>query len=182
MYHGLELDLFVGEFEKYHSMNGQSGIRVFIYGHYSVFSDTEGFDIAPGTATNIGLKFVKSTSLKEPYSSCQVDESAIATREVLRFRNNNIIYRQIDCLDLCYQEILIENCDCVDSFVNYFIDIFNKKNKSLSKFCRSSRESKSCLDDVIEQSESVCFDKCPLECSKMYYRTTMDFSNVSIIL
>lgn len=181
MYHGLNVDLFIGGSEDYYSMTDQSGVRVFIYNNNTVYSDTEGFDIAPGTATSIGLKSVKVTSLKKPYSLCEIDDSVELIGEPLRFKNNNLSYRQIDCLDLCYQERLIKKCDCVDSYVNYFIDIFDSSNTELKKFCRSDSVSAACLTAFIERSEGVCLDKCPLECSTNYFKTTISFSHVSKI-
>ena len=71
--HGLRITLDVGKRSDYDSISPSIGIRVFIYNHSTLYSDSEGFDVSIAKETNIVLTKHVSKSIREPYSDCVID-------------------------------------------------------------------------------------------------------------
>ena len=98
--------------------------QVFIYNHSTIYADTDAFDVAVHTDTNIRMSKSFLHKLGEPYSSCvhSLDDASNAFQRT--FSEHNLTYRHSDCLNLCYQLLLRERCACVDC-KRHFYDLLD---------------------------------------------------------
>ena len=61
---GLQLELFVGKQEYYESFSTNVGAQLFIYNQSTVYSETEGIEVAAGFETSIAVtKKISETPL-----------------------------------------------------------------------------------------------------------------------
>ena len=134
---GLQLELLVGKPSYYDSFSDSIGAKIFIGNHSTLLSDSDAVDVAAGTDTNILLskKFIER--LNSPYSECLVDHSEGDDPGTFHslFERFNLTYRQIDCMSLCYQSLIIETCMCVD----YDVMFVNLMNLKVRKACGSGK-------------------------------------------
>ena len=164
-------------------MSKSTGVKLFSNNSSNLHSESGAIDVAAGTETSFALSKFYTSSLIEPYSSCQVDSNTPLAGEVLRFKENLLIYRQTDCLDVCYQEKLYSNCRCIDIHVGYSMHAFVIKpffQGSLPNFCQQTDEGSECLENFLETDYlTECSNKCPLECETAEFTYTVSFADVS---
>ena len=93
-------------------------------------------------------------------------------------RSANLTYRQVDCLDTCYQNALITECKCIDSSVNYFGEILYP-NCKLSEFCIMKETTTECLLAFQKRggSQTECRSECPLECEREIFSFETSFAD-----
>ena len=160
---GLSLFLYLPAGENPKSYAYDEGFKMFIH------NSTE----KPYFAGGIGLGLSKSHDIiierefvnnyPYPYSSCLSLEAFDST--YFRFiKNLNGVYRQQDCLELCYQQQIAQKCNC---YSLYYINMFDVAP------CLTNDE----IDCANEQYEAFkwsdnkkeCFELCPKECSSINY-------------
>ena len=183
---GLQLELMVGKPDYYESFASSSGVRVFIYNHGTLYSDSNGFDVAVGTETNIALTKTNSKKLKFPFSECQIDAqtdpASINSVYYDMFAANNLSYMFSNCLEVCYQNTLLEKCQCVDPDLGYF----NLSGAAINKFCSFDNGSVEldCINELTDEEaldgrlslEEKCKLECPIECDQVSYSFSSSFS------
>ncbi len=84
----------------------------------------------------------------------------------------NQTYRQIDCFDLCFQELLIKTCKCYTNTLNKL----NGTNPCLDYFqlnCFMETWSTFVSNNYISTN---CIQYCPLECYSINYEIKTTFS------
>jgi len=126
--------LFIGKHDLYQSMVGTHSAKVFIYNHSNYYSESEAIDISGGFETNIALTKKISETYPKPYSACEIKDNIKLTSSANYqifdlFANTSYSYRSSDCYIVCYQELFLDSCKCID----YETIFFNLKNILIPK-------------------------------------------------
>jgi hypothetical protein len=172
---GFKLQLFIGNPNNIPEFVEKSGYRVIIHNQTYTLSFNEGFEISTGVETNLAINRIYETLKPKPYSEC-IHLDTIDSFDSYLYRviySSNQTYRQVDCFDLCFQQTVINNCQCYDVGLN-------KLNGTIP--CLGFHEF-SCLTNVWlsfisnDYINKNCIQYCPLECYSINYQITTTFSN-----
>jgi len=173
--------LFIGKLDLYESMVGTHSAKVFIYNHSNYYSESEVIDISGGFETNIALTKKISETYPKPYSACEIKDNIKLTTSADYqifdlFANTSYSYRSTDCYIVCYQELLLDYCKCID----YETIFFNIKNIKVPKLCEwfDNSEDTFCSDNIFENTDFdvFCGKKCPYECDQVTLSISTSFS------
>jgi hypothetical protein len=172
---GFRLELFIGNPKNIPNFIQTFGYHVIIHNQTYKISFNEGFDITTGMETNFAIKRLYETLKPKPYSEC-IDLDSIDSFDSYFYRviyGLNQTYRQIDCFDLCFQQTLIQTCNC-------YLNTFNKLNGTIqcldeSQLYCSVFAWRSFLSN--DYMSKICVQYCPLECKSVNYQITTTFSN-----
>jgi hypothetical protein len=172
---GLRLKLFIDNPKNIPDFIERSGYHVIIHNQTYAISANEGYDISPGIETNLAVNKVYQTLKPKPHSDCIVLNTINSFDSYLykAIYKLNQTYRQNDCFDLCYQQILIQTCNC-------YLSLFNKLNETTQClnasqiYCSLNAWNKFLSDDYIS---NFCIQYCPLECYSINYEIKTTFSN-----
>ncbi len=119
--HGLRLELFIGDPKNIPKFIQTSGYHVIINNQTYGITFNEGYDISPGVETNLAINRLYESTKPKPYSEC-IDLNSIDSFDSYFYRvmfDSNKTYRQTGCLNLCYQQLVIQTCNC-------YLNTFNK--------------------------------------------------------
>lgn len=127
-----------------------------------------------GQETNIAIKQTLTKNIPAPYSQC-VESPDSELAKILQNSGLGRAYRQKDCLELCNQQYIIEQCDC-------YFTAFPMLNNNLTRPCLNLTEFE-CLTDArytfeLDYSDSCRDNNCPLECeytSYDYYSSSLSY-------
>lgn len=112
----------------------------------------------------MSLITVKRTFTKKypsPYSSC-IDLSTFSSNLYEFITNSNQTYRQLDCLKLCTQEHIINECGC------YSLEYPSLNTNSPP--CLNLTDNKCAFENKLTVDARECEAKsCPLECDNVKY-------------
>lgn len=150
------------------------GMRLIIYNQTSLPTLYEGINLKAGTSAQIALSKTFTTSLPWPYSTCEILENNDSIYVNLILKANKT-YSYINCMDLCYQHYIIENCDCYD------LDCLNL-NESINQKPCTNEEQFSCLTFYYEKSKEInlnslkCSKNCPFSCNSVEYEMSASFA------
>jgi hypothetical protein len=117
--YGLKLELYIGTQDECKSpLATASGIIMYIHNYtYTLTEDDNSILLRPGAETNIALDKTRMKKLPYPYSDCfdsietyDIKKSKLIQRTIGLTTQN--VYSQQYCLQLCYQDFLLEFCDC----------------------------------------------------------------------
>ncbi|VDN26651.1 unnamed protein product [Cylicostephanus goldi] len=121
------------------------------------YPDVLGYFAPPGTATSIGVRFVKTERLPNPYGTC-------TTQTMLEEKHYKGPYEVESCFRNCLQEKIIKNCGCYDPE-------YPHANDSTILSCDTVNDTLSRLDCIerISNADSSVFDiikecNCPQPC------------------
>ena len=96
-----------------------------------------------------------------PYSDC-IDLSSYSSDYYNFLLHSNYSYRQLDCLDLCIQQEIMNECKCYD--LRY------PKLNNQTKPCLNLTEYNCAEIEINNFVSSACIrDSCPLECDSVNY-------------
>ena len=97
-----------------------------VYIHNSSYNVTEefnGIELEPGAETNIAIDRTVYSKQPKPYSVCiqtgeqlDSDASRFAIQTVEKFAK----YNQVTCMQLCYQNYLLNKFNCYDRLLPYY--------------------------------------------------------------
>jgi hypothetical protein len=163
---GLKLELFLGFNTSIGFIDRFRGARIIISNRFLPLSIFDGFDVPLGQETNIHLKREQINRLEAPYSDCITNKSIIESKYVKILNSNGNMYRQTDCIDLCFQVYLIENCKCFEPTVYNF---------SYNRPCTDIKDNYCLMGSYANftKKESTyfndCLKLCPSECNSVIY-------------
>ncbi len=164
--------MFIGKPDYYERVANTPSAIIFIYNHSNYYSENEGIVIPGGFDTNIMLSKKISETYPKPYSECEIKDNikltTYADYQIFDlFAKSPYSYRSSDCRTYCYQEILLDNCNCIDNSKTFF----NVKNIKIPKFCDWSENSTDldCFWNIFENTylDGVCGKRCPYECGQV---------------
>lgn len=175
---GLQIEMIIGKEDNYESFVIEKGVRVFIYNHTTAYSDNDSVNIAVGKETSINLRKKIQTKKPKPFSDCVIIDNTKPNSSMSDFYNvfikSNLTYRQQDCLTLCYQMLLIKECECFDIGVGFF-NLFQIDSPHACQ-----KKESSCIEKIfrhpIHNYYKICYEKCPIECHTVDYDFEVNFA------
>jgi hypothetical protein len=174
---GLHLELFVG-FKPVCSapLSSTAGLMLYIHNEtYTLTEEDNAILIRPGTEANIAIDRTFFTKLSKPYGDC-IDPGNIEVTSKSNLIKQTIaltgIYTQQYCLQLCYQEFLLQYCNCYD----HTLPKYEPKNRrSCPKFIDSLYNCQYLIKRLFYngKNDRHCLKDCPSECEFIQYDTTV---------
>ena len=170
---GLYLELFTSmtaELAKFSSK--VSGFRIYMGNNSArrLMEVQQEILVSTGAVTDIAVQRTFVSQMEKPYSECEHSSDSLFYKRLV---NANFSYTRSDCLTLCRQEYIENNCRCYDgrflsvnlNRVCATIDEINCANEYVFKFG---------LTDLSRE----CNEQCPLECDKTLFSTLYSQANV----
>ena len=147
-----------GQFNGMNLQLKSSAEKLFIYignnSYWPLVQEIENTVLRSKHDVSIAIRRVDSELLPRPYGDCKNlngpdDFNSTAYKMVFNSANNNITYRQVNCLDKCAFTRTLEICGCKQS-PRFCLDCFYNASYSFNKM-------------------EVCSPDCPLECKSMTF-------------
>ncbi len=178
--YGLQVELYVN-FAHYLSIfNLYLGSRIKVENstYLSNSIENDGINAASGSITDVGVDRIFEYNLPKPYTACDIDN-----QRPNEF--NSKFYKMIDesvyqydqdlCLDLCYQNLLINECNCTSvCCFSLFKNVETCNDRQLE-----------CINktfylkwDAVNFKKDNCYPHCPLQCNRTIFRTTASTTNI----
>ena len=177
--YGLNLELYLNFYEDlaYHnSKNGGLGALVRI-DNVTSFVDhlNDGILISTGVITSLVLKEELKYKLPEPYSTCNLDNDRPSFDSYLYnlIANSRYNYTQTFCLIQCFQQLVIEKCNCT---VSAFANVMNASVCSVLDDYNCTWNVYTNIYTKNDYIDRVCIPQCPLECYSSKLTYTPSFS------
>jgi hypothetical protein len=146
-------------------------MSVHIQNATTIFRRDQAYNLATGLQITSGIHNIQIErefiqKLPFPYNQCVKQDTKENISNLFQyFIENNKTYLQKDCIDLCIEEYMINNCSCKQASIG---SISICLNDSLILKCIEN------LNDnfiyKIEEIPKYCFEKCPYECDYINYR------------
>lgn len=170
---GLQLILFLPNLNHERSLTSYHGLHLKINEH-SYISTNDGVDLQTGTESTILVSKTKIKQIPQPYSNCTLDlnDKSRIFPFYETFKSLNKTYRQRDCINFCFQELLIRNCKCY--FPSYYSFSYEIPCNSTSRFQCQSSNFKNKTNDLTYKE---CYMNCPLECETIDYALSISSSS-----
>ncbi|CAF0901340.1 unnamed protein product [Brachionus calyciflorus] len=162
--YGLQMEFYIGHPESSSPTSLTSGAILFINNQSSLVRLTDpGIELSPGTQTNIAINRMFIYKLPQPYSDCiqgdlYENNETYFVQMTLSKREN---YSQSFCLDICYENYLVNECNCTD--------------KDLNNTCYLNTENFWCFYEMKKKFFDLnfnenCKQQCPIECERVTYK------------
>jgi len=188
--HGLSLIVgpLVNTNKKYSTIFSGKGLKLFLKDDANVPNLLDDYIWANGgKQTKISMKKVVTSNQPKPYTNCHDLNSPESVSDLLNFyTKTSRVYKQHDCLALCFQRFTIEKCKC--HIVGF--PVFSE-----SRPCGNWNDFE-CYSKVQRNFSSNgnsfkfdCVKECPLECDSVSFETEIssidlepsgEFNNVSL--
>ena len=123
---GLTLEVFAGYEKEIPSFSASYGFSIFVFNQTEDERFTIGFQnqlVQTNTQLTVGVEISYINKLPKPYSSCDFDLNdrefiskslLLNSSEFLQMTNqNNKTYRQKNCFQNCFKNILLQSCGCI---------------------------------------------------------------------
>lgn len=119
----LQLSLVLGDGTSNHSIySTEKGLRILVNNYTVSFNNVfeHGINIAPGYRSYISIKRTLYDRLPAPYNDC-IDDLTSKSKDktfimgVMFDRLNQTLYDQDFCESLTLQQIILDNCSCIDA-------------------------------------------------------------------
>lgn len=178
--YGFRMELYVGSQNECKSpLSSTSGLVIYVHNHtYTLTEEDNGIQVQPGTEVSIAIDRTYVKKLPKPYSDCfeSIESVDIKNAELIaRTINLTNIYTQQYCLQLCFQNFLIQFCDCYDHTLPNFSP---PGLKACSKFIDSLYNCQFLIKRLFYngKNDEHCLKSCPKECDYVKYDTTISNS------
>ncbi|XP_052701236.1 degenerin unc-8-like [Crassostrea angulata] len=162
---GLTLEFNIQQSEYISALAPDAGIRVSIHerGTYP-FPEDDGFTISPGSASSVALRQVYISRLEPQHGNCSKNPTVVDDY----MDKYGFTYHKRTCLKSCYQQTLIQLCNC--ACPNFLVP------QNYTNICDFTNETIStCTSESVEQWDT-CDEKCPSNCQENQYETTVTAS------
>ena len=164
--------MYTGYNQSLTSSNYPSGLVMRIENSSNLELNSDGILLGSGMQTDIGIERKFRRQLAKPYSDCDIEDDQIDAYPsdlYNLFIRSGYKYTRHDCLDMCMQKILVNECNCTNM---NFKSFYQRDN------CESFMEIE-CMNRVTElfrsvYISSVCIPLCPLECNKYEFVTSLN--------
>lgn len=148
---------------------------------YIPLTKYEGVKTQTGKTTDIGVTRTFIYKLPQPYSDCRKNVMTLNSDDssyykyILTTMKNQTIYSQKLCYQVCYQDLINQNCNCTEPSNTITL------NGNL-KICSSDFENSCVINTLFSCLQSrddncVCNQYCPLECDSVSYSTSLTSSD-----
>ncbi|XP_006813344.1 epithelial sodium channel subunit alpha-like [Saccoglossus kowalevskii] len=162
--YGLSLQLFIEQDEYIKGYTAIAGARIVIHDQDKMpFPEDNGFTIAPGAATSIGIRKVLISREPDPYSDCVEEGDSDYTN--IYMDSYDVGYSVQACMKACYQSEVINNCGCADPLYPFPYGVYEacKTSNSTQMYCKA-------LVEYDYSTDGLECD-CPQACSDVGFTT-----------
>ena len=152
-------------------LTNNKGLKVFIHNQsFQPAIDDNFLSVEAGTETSIAIERIFLFNAPKPYSDCTDLTNGYDSDLFMFIKNSNKTYRQQDCFDLCFQQLINLKCQCLYTRYPVLYNIVSCFNSSQA-YCISNLKS----DYFRNQLKYVnyCSQKCPLECNQIKYENLL---------
>ena len=168
-WNGLRLELYVGSINELEVNQQSSGAHIFIHNHTIKPNSYSGIDVSTSTNTNIAVSRMFFKKLSLPYSDCVSASDSIYYKFLVDLNGK---YRYRDCIMLCFQREVIENCKCRDVTLPTL--------DTATRMCLNNNDLTGCLYPLFTNfsrwnMEEVC-PYCKYECETVLYGYSSSFN------
>ena len=176
---GLHLELFIGSPSQCKApLSTTSGVHVYVHNKtYTLTEEDNSFLVQPGSETSIAIPRTDVEKLAYPYSNCISSSRMSSYHSSLIEKTINItgLYTQQYCLQLCFQEFLIQYCNCYSSTLPKFSP---PNQRSCPKFIDSLYDCQYIIKRLFYngKNDRHCLRDCPNECQYTKYDATVTSS------
>ena len=181
---GLQITMFLGVVKELKAFYSNYGLLIKIDNATSRdFKISNNYiEIAPGFETNIVVEREFTEQLPKPYSNCDLDNDnpnpVFKDPKLLNILSSlDIRYKQSICMELCYQTLLKDNCNCTDPVYNSFYDL---------NYCKTKEEEWNCINKIYNNfitdngTRAFCEPFCPLECNQTRFYISLSSSKLNM--
>lgn len=183
---GLQLELYIGDEEDCQSpLTTTAGLLIYVNNFkYTLTEEDYAVQVPPGTQADIAVERTEIKKLAAPFSDCFNNETAVKDSIVTKTINLSPfhLYTQQYCLQICFEEFLIEFCDCYDNSVPFFGSFIERENNTNLKTCPKFIDSIYNCEYLIKKlfyngkNDAQCLSRCPKECDSVSFKTTVSYS------
>ena len=181
VWNSLDLEIFIGSsIQNTNIFSKKNGLNILISNSSTDSLYGEGINISPGTSTNVFLNKYSIVKQPYPYSECINDLTSISShdsecfKKLITFKST---YIYDDCVRMCYQKLLSNNCKCQSAIYGY---VYNDSlRKCLLDKSQDKNDSKCMYDnwEKLTKNSSILKEcNCPFECEFNGYQYTTSFS------
>jgi hypothetical protein len=146
---------------KYFGLNSD-GLVLFVHNKSNAPSLSERILLRSGKESQIGVRRIFSFNQPKPFSQCKETSES---------------YRQMDCIDLCRQKLIINKCGCY--FEQY--DTIDSSPPCINSSGINCLNNLTTDREILTDDEfNECLNECPLECASIKYRlklSTLKYPN-----
>jgi hypothetical protein len=168
-YFGLSLIIRLDSNQTFLNVNPNlSGVGLKLFIHNKTFDKmlTEEINLGTGKEINVAISRIYNYKIAQPFSECE-NLDTFKSDYFNKFAKRNKTYRQYDCLKLCLQQMINDNCECHYTKLTKVEDLSPCSNLS-QLFCIYTQQDAFTGDKVVE-----CKKQCPLECNTVTYSFEM---------
>ena len=170
--YGLQMTLYSNYYENLTYNNSFNGMIVKVV-NASFLDLSDGIYLAPGFVTNVAIDRFFELLLPKPYSDCDIPNDSMQTGYSTFYDAifySPYQYSQELCLNLCYQQDIIDVCGCNPYDYPFFGGIA----------CQDSDQSciKNATTKFLKGNYLIrkCLPLCPLECNRTGYSVSLSQS------
>jgi hypothetical protein len=177
---GLSVTMFLGVVAELKDFEPNFGLAINIEnGSNGIIRDP--IEIPAGYETNIVLEREFRQQLAYPYSNCDLDNDSPASFDRKYYdilAEMNIKYKESVCVDLCYQTLLKDACNCTnESVFSLYDDLGSCFSTEQLQFCQFKFDGKFLYDNI---TRDACKPPCPLECNQTIFNTRISSSKLNL--
>jgi hypothetical protein len=180
---GLHIELFVGDGSFDAQFVYPTGAYIIIHNQsVTPLIANEGFPVSVAHESQISIKRTFTQKLAYPYNDCLYDNTSPDSYSSDLYKAifntlNHKTYRMKYCIRLCYQQEVIQTCNCSDASLP---NPFSSKDGINTTACASSLQL-ACLVLFKKSFENnklsdECMSNCPLECSSLVYSSSINLA------
>ncbi|CAB4022091.1 degenerin deg-1-like [Paramuricea clavata] len=172
---GLVLHLDIEENEYLGELTEQAGVRVLLHEPgVTPFPYEEGFSVAPGMATSVGLTKTLIKRL-DRFEDGSCSEEGVPLREENLFANmfnteSDIVRCPTACLNSCLGKSQLAKCDCAEvSYPSIIVPCNLSEWKIIGKCLKN-------VKSLFSKDKLPCIDECKRPCREEIYEKTISSS------
>jgi len=160
-------------YDIYDDFKVQFKTAIFIQNQSSLFRRDHAYNLDTGYYTPSGLSHITIErefiqKLPDPHSECK------SNSDYFIFPPNKT-YQQKDCLDLCFENIILQKCNCTNSNEQSIKDCLNNNNNDGIKSKCIGEQLRTFIMNKDKDLFQFCLEKCPIECDLIKYKTTANY-------
>lgn len=112
---GLILELYTGANNDINDFDHETGMLVFLSNITQNYFENSGVALPNSFRTKFLVNRFFHKKINYPYSDCVTDTVSSQSTDLFKLTKSlNVSYSQSMCMDLCFQQFVIENCSCHD--------------------------------------------------------------------
>ena len=180
---------FGGRFDEFHlDVYAPKGLNIWIHNKTAppLIGGHDEIIVLPGYNNFISVERTFEYKLGEPYNQCLKDVSSFDKNKTLinYFLEKNQSYKQVNCLDLCFEMFYIQNnpCQCNETelgniwLICYWLhsQTDTLESQNISECTLNYR-----INFTSKKLTQMCSDYCRIECDSITYSISINTANLT---